>query len=385
MERHQILMAWKAKPMGERVTALAGYALLLVVTCFIIFVSPTRGNRFFSLSTPDFGHFIRDRVDYYSAIYLSIGARLLLFFPIVYVAGSSLITWRSERRSVPVLLFITVLAAVCSMLLFRNILIALPLLVLALAALAVYPNREMWHVRRLLPFMACLLIASGTLLVTIQLVKTQLTEIAMLTIILSGWGWSVWVGDVRDALALAQNGARVRRLVMACVAVIVVLGIAGTMPRLVRQEHILRDVRDVRKNANDALAWSAQNLPPNSLFAVALYSLHGIERLDLVTSKDDETKVREQYTFDGGFVYYVFEVLGRRDIRHAYLADPELLPRVLTAMRAQPNSYLFLQSALDLQLFHGSSVRQPLIGMRDTLVARFGRGPYPCEVWMMRE
>src|SRR5204863_3314711 len=116
----------------------------------------------------------------------------------------------------------------------------------------------------------------------------------------------------------------------------------STLARMKAQEQMLRNVRDVRQNANDALSWSAKHLPENAIFATTLYSLHGIEHQNLLTPKDDSTKMRAQYTFDGGFVYHVLEVLGRHDIQHAYLSDSAMLPQVLTAMRATPNAYVFL-------------------------------------------
>jgi hypothetical protein len=386
IERNGIVAEWLKRPRSEQMIAIAGYAILLAITAFIILVSPTRGNRFFTLSSPDLGHYIRDRVDYYSSVYLAVGPRLLLFFPVAYSTLSLLFLRRAAPRRPMDILLMTVLSLVATLLLFSNILIALPLLTLALAALSVYPNAEMHRARRMLPFLACILIASGALLFTIQLVKTQLTEVAMLTLIISGWGWSFWMEEVGTVRRLHTGGQARRGLTLASLAILAVSGTAMIFPRLARQERLLRQVRDVRKNSNDALTWAAEHLPQHSLFAVAQYRLHGIENMGDLTSKDDETKLREQYTFEAGFVYYVLEVLGRRDIQHAYLANPALLPRVLGAMRVEKNAYLFLQSELDLKLFHGADAGQPpLLGANDTLVAQFARGPYPSEIWMLRE
>ena len=155
-------------------------------------------------------------------------------------------------------------------------------------------------------------------------------------------------------------------------------------PRLLREERLLREVRDVRQNANDAVQWSAEDLPRGSLLAVTDYSLYGIDGPGAITSKDDETKLAEQPTFAGGFVFDALAVLGRADFPRTFLTDSVLLPRVLDGMRERPHSYILLQSKLDFDLFHGLDGREPLVSKQDSLVARFSRGPYPCEIWMLR-
>jgi hypothetical protein len=156
------------------------------------------------------------------------------------------------------------------------------------------------------------------------------------------------------------------------------------LPKIESEELMLREIRDVRSNANEAVSWAAKNLPANASFAVGVYSLHGIDGPGDLTSKSDETKLLEQYTFAGGFVYDALAVLGRNDLQRTFLADSNILPRVLDAMRGEPNSYIFLQSKPDLDLFHGVGRDQPLLIQSDSLTAKFTRGPYPCEIWMLR-
>lgn len=370
---------WTKWTGSTRWTAIGAYAVLAAVTAFIIVNSPTRDNRFLSLASSGIGEAVRARINYYSAVYLATVPRLLIFLPIVFVALREFFRRFGRGASLVDFFVLTILAAFASVLLFTNTLIAVPLLFVILVMLAIMPNEEQARARRLLPFALCLMLAMGALLFTVQLVKTQLTEVAILSVIISGWAWCVWGEELSEKMKSIQN----RRMRIAVAVVLVAceaMVIVSSIPKMKAEEHMLRDVRDVRQNANDALTWSAKNLPENSLFAVAVYALHGIEHQNLLTPKDDATKLRSQYTFDGGFVYHVLEVLGRRDIRHAYLEDTAMLPRVLAAMRREPNSYLFLQSELDLKLFHG----QPsLIQPSDTLVARFARGPYPCEVWLL--
>ncbi|MDP4200882.1 MAG: hypothetical protein Q8922_11420 [Bacteroidota bacterium] len=372
--------AWTKWTGWTRWPAFVAYSVLLVVTVFILSNSPTRGNRFLSLSAPGIGEAVRERINYYSAVYLAIAPRLLIFFPIVFIALREFVGKFGRGVSLMDFLSLSVMAVVAALLVFTNVLVAVPLLFFILMWLAIRPNPEQARARRLLPFVLCLMLAVGALLFTVQLVKTQLTEVAILSIIIGGWAWSVWVEEVAGKLKTVRN-PRARIVFASLFAVLGVFVIVAAVPKLKAEEQMLRDVRDVRQNANDALTWSAKNLPQNSLFAVCVYSLHGIEHQNLLTPKDDATKLRSQYTFDGGFVYHVLEVLGRRDIRHAYLEDSTMLPQVLAAMRQQPNSYLFLQSELDLKLFHGEP---SLITSSDSLVTQFARGPYPCEVWLLR-
>jgi hypothetical protein len=359
----------------KRTAYYMAYAMLVAVSIFVVANSPTRSNRFFTFSSPGFGEAILDRINYYGSIYCSTTVRILIFFPLVYVPLRRYQTGRIMRTMV-----LTVIAAVLAIVLFSKLILALLFFTIIMVDLAFTKSDTQEKAREFFPFFVCILLAVGALFVTIQEVKTQLTEVVILSSMIASWAWCVWGEDVKHALHSIESGTQ-RKLIIGTAVVIETFSIVSFLPRMKAQEHMLRAVRDVRQNANDALTWTAKNLPQSAVFATTLYSLHGIDHQNLLTPKDDSTKLRAQYTFDGGFVYHVLEVLGRQDIQHAYLTDSTMLPRVLTAMREMPNSYLFLQSGLDLDLFHG---HPSLIMSRDSLVATFAKGPYPCEIWLLR-
>jgi hypothetical protein len=107
--------------------------------------------------------------------------------------------------------------------------------------------------------------------------------------------------------------------------------------------------------------------------------LHGFENPGVLTATDDESKLRQQPTFDAGYVYTFLEQLGRRDIDRGFLDDASRAPEVLEAYRRVPNSFVMLQTEIDRTRL------TPLLTPRDTLVARFSRQPYPSEIWWLRE
>lgn len=167
--------------------------------------------------------------------------------------------------------------------------------------------------------------------------------------------------------------------------VLAIVFIIGIYPRLLREERLLSEVRDVRMNANDAIQWAAEHLPKESLLAVTEYNLYGFDNPNALTPKDDETKLEDQYTFAGGFVFDALNVLGRNDFRRTFLDDSILLPRVLDGMRSQQQSYVLLQSKLDFDRFHGQDGYAPLLTAQDSLIAHFSREPYSCELWLLRK
>ncbi len=390
IDRHRIGVAWQISSKTGRYVAIATYVILIALTAWVALESPTKANRFFSLSTPDVQHLIRDRIVYYNGIYLSVAARVLLFLPMVYALLRTLFRERMRMSNATKFPLVTLVSVILAVLCFQNIIISISLITFVFLAMASLPNTERERVRRLLPFLACLVIAMGALLVTIQLVKTQLTEAALLTTILSSWAWCVWTEDFLLSIQPSRAKQSFRTIVFSGVVVSVGIAAITLRPKIMREEHLLCEVRDVRQNANDAIQWSAANLPHGSLLAVTDYKLFGIKGHGELTSKDDETKLAEQPTFPGGFVFDALAVLGRTDFQRTFLADSTMLPRVLNAMRSEPCSYLLLQSKLDFDLFHGtsslheSSNRLPLLSKRDSLIARFSLEPYPCEIWMLR-
>ncbi len=385
LDRNRIIAKWKARPAIQRYSAVASYGILLGLSAWLAYVSPTRSNRFFALGSPDLAYFIRDRIQYYSTIYLSITARLVLFSPIVYIFLRGFFRERMALLNPIRLSFITVLSVVLAVLLFQNVLIALPIITFIFLLLFVRSGPERDSIQRLLPFLACLLLAFAALFVTIQLVKTQLTEAALLTAILSSWAWSLWLEDAAEAIAPYKSNTLFRRGAIVSGMLVALVLIAGIAPRAARKERLLREVRDVRHNANDAVQWAAHHLPHGSLLAVARYSLYGIDGPGALTPKPDEIKLADQYTFDGGFVFDALTDLGRHDFQRTYLSDSTLLPLVLNAMRGHANSYVLLQSQLDIDYFHGIGRAYPMLTGRDTLVAHFARGPYPAEIWELRK
>jgi hypothetical protein len=384
LERHQVRTAWAANSKLNHYAAIGAYLILLGVTVWVALVSPTKANRFFSFSTPDIQHLVRDRIEYYSAVYLSITARILLFSPMVYAFVRTMFERRIRISNAASFSLVTFLAIILAILCFQNILISIPLVTFIFVTLASVPSIERRSARRLLPFVACLAIAIGALLFTIQLVKTQLTEAALLTVILSSSAWCVWGEDFCVAIQPYRSKKAFRWIAFSGVTLIAVILAAGIWPRILREERLLREVRDVRQNANDAVRWAAINLPNGSLLAVTDYNLYGIDGPGALTSKNDETKLAEQPTFAGGFVFDALAVLGRNDFQRTFLTDSILLPRVLDAMRREPHDYILLQTKLDLDLFHGADGRKPLLFSSDSLVARFSYGPYPCEIWLLR-
>jgi hypothetical protein len=384
IDRYSIIEKWNRTSKKDRRIAIVGYMIVCLCTLWVAFASPTRANRFFPMSTPDLTYLIRDRIVYYNAIYLSMIARVLLFSPIVYAFLRVMLSKRISITKPLHFSVLSILAIILAVLVFQNIIISIALVTFIYIALATVPGSEQSKVRRLLPFVACLVIAVGALLFTIQLVKTQLTEAALLTSILSSWAWCVWGEDFYRSIQPYLSLKGFRWIAIPGASLVVILLIIGIWPRIMREERLLREVRDVRQNANDAMQWSALNLPQGSLLVVTDYSLFGIAGNGALTGKDDETKLAEQPTFPGGFVFDALSVLGRTDFPRTYLADSVLLPRVIVGMREEPHSYILLQSKLDLDLFHGTNNGLPLLSKRDSMVAQFYHGPYPSEVWLLR-
>ena len=376
LERHRIIQRWKEK---NFVAAMVGYAILLIITLWVAFVSPTKGNRFFSLTSHDLAFFVQDRIRYYSETYLSVTARVLLFFPVVYSFFRTI-----YKRAFDQFAYVSVISLVLSLLLFQSITLAIPIVIFMLLTIGTLPNSEQEKVRRLFPFLLCLAIAMVALLFTIQLVKTQLTEAALLTSIISSWAWCVWTEDLQKAiLPFRRSKIFVCGNVAGALALLVVV-VIGIRPKIVKEEQLLRDVRDVRQNANDAVQFAANSLPAGSLLAVTDYQLYGIDGPYAITGKDNETKLADQYTFAGGFVFDALGVLGRHDLQRTFLRDSLMLPRVIEAMRQYPNSFILLQSKLDIDRFHGNNGNPPILVSTDSLVARFTSGPYPCEIWKLK-
>lgn len=368
--RHDVIAAWRERSPKERFLAVALYFVLVAVTLWILFASPTRTNRFFALSDPALRAYMSDRLSYYNTVLSSPLARVLLYFPIVFSCSRALWFQALDALS-PKLAILAVLSLLASVFVLKTALVALPVLVLLMTMRAVRSRDH--SALLLLPYLATIFLAFGTLLVTIQLVKTQLTEIAFMLTLIATWGW---IETARTFVPLLRRSPNVSIVALTLVVIVV---LDGAYPRLRRQEGVLREAAAVRWNANDAVTWSARHLPLGSTLLVTTYSLHGFRGPGELTASDDESKLRQQPTLDAGYVYVFLEQLQRRDIERGFLEDASRVPHVLEAYRHVPNSFLFLQTAIDRDRL------TPLLTPRDTLVARFARPPYPSEIWWLRQ
>jgi len=369
------------------------YLLFLGVSLYVLFVSPTRSNRFFSLNSEDanLSFFIKDRLRYYSDVLLSLQGRLLLVTPIIYVAIIGLLRKnRDFELTRPGKDIFSVLGALVFSAAIAVVFISsLPALAIALLASCIIAAVTMKHERKaallMLPFAICAITILAALLITVALVKTQLTELSVTLLVIVGWAWSRVTGDLVRTLQPVLKLPRMQLLfTIAGVATAFVI-IYGFRYKIEKQERLLTDVRNVRLNSNDAIKWAAKHLPYRSVLGVAGYQLHGIGAADDLTSKDDGTKLRQQYTFLQGYIRIYLQNLGRHDISVAYLEDTTLVNEVLDSMRSEGNTYVFLQSDLDLKRFHGDGIRKPLLTMWDTMVCQFKRPPYPTEIWHVRK
>jgi hypothetical protein len=376
---------WHSMSRAKRILYIVLYALVLGVSIWILFASPTKANRFLDpevIPSEEMRRLVQDRIDYYSSILLSPAARLLLITPLVFMV-IEIITGRFGN-GLGQFAARVVLAAAFAFLFFYPLWLALILLVACLVFIGWkhrHDGRAAWLS---MPFVLCVIVIVAALLVTSMLVKTQLNELALTILVVAGWGWSrvldEGVGVVRPYMTTVP--VKVATTVGAFVLVFIVLMVAA--PKIAKYEQLLRDAQGVRNNANNALKYAAKALPRNSVLAVTGYSLHGIDNYHALTSKDDQTKLAQQYTFNQGYNYVYLNLLDRRDINVAYLEDSLVTMRVLDSMRAQGNGYLFLQTALDSVLFHGLAIPNEFIKYHDTLIKKFDEGPYPAEIWYLR-
>jgi hypothetical protein len=232
-------------------------------------------------------------------------------------------------------------------------------------------------IQLLLPFAGTVVITMVVLTITIMIVKTQLTELAIVLLVISGWGWSrVW----RDSVAMmAPMPIAYKRMLFGAVTLVVIGGALAMMPSMVRQERLLGEVRDVRNNANDAIKWSAIHLPKNATLAMPGYLLYGYRRIDDLSTADDATKVGSQYVFHGGYPYTYLSLLNRSDIQSYPLEDTLKFRSQLDSLR-EMRGFLFLQSELDHQKFDSG-----LLGKSDTLLRAFSTGGFHTEIWQLRK
>jgi hypothetical protein len=376
---------WLGMPKAKRILFIILYAIVVGVSAWILIASPTKANRFFNtsaLTSEELKFFVTDRINYYSSILLSPAARMLLITPLVFMV----IEIVTARFGNGIGQFATrlVLAAAFAFLIFYPLWLALLLLIACLMIIGWKHRHDARAAWLAMPFLICVIVIVLALVVTVTLAKTQLNELALTILVIAGWAWSRVLEECVDVVRPYMTGVPVKMATTVGVSLIVFAALMIAGPKIAKYEQLLRDARDVRSNANDAIKYAARALPRNSVFAVTAYSLHGIKSGDDLTSKDDQTKLAQQYTFNQGYNYVYLNLLKRRDINVAYLEDSTLTMRVLDSMRAQGNGFLFLQTALDSALFHGLAIPNEFLKYHDTLIRKFDAGPYPAEIWYLR-
>lgn len=381
----EFLAIWKSMTKGKRILFILLYAIVLGASLYILLASPTKSNRFFSLTeTPSdqLEFFINDRISYYSSILLSPSARILLITPLVYMV-LELVTARFGD-SIGAFATRLVVAAVFSFLFFYPLWLALLLIFICLVSIGWKHKTDARAAWLALPFALCVFVIVLALLITVMLVKTQLNELAITLLVITGWAWSRVFEQGVKAIKPLLTSIPAKVMTGFTIFIVIYGGVMIASPKIAKYEQLLRDVRDVRANANNAVKWSAKNLPRNAVLGVTSYSLHGIASADDLTSKDDQTKLMQQYTFNQGYNYVYLGLLGRKDIKLAYLEDSTIAVRALDSLRTSGSGYLFLQTALDSALFYGLTVPNDFRKKSDTLIAKFHDGPYPSEVWYLR-
>jgi hypothetical protein len=376
--------AWQKRERSQQMLALGLYCFVIATTLFVILSSPVGATRFFPLSiiADTQNHFIYDRLRYYSSIILAPFPRVLLLVPIVALTMHAILG-RLKFFSNPLLRVLLAITLAVFIVLF-----ILPWLPFAVGAIVlsllilILLKPEARSARAMLPFAIALVVISCALLLTIMMVKTQLTEFAIVLLVISGWAWSEMIGLICTAMNTLQRPKLVRNVLISCLILIVLFSGNLIYSKFAVQERILRSVQGVRLQANEAIQWAAKNLPQNATLGVCTYRLHGIANGGDLTGMDDAAKVERQYTFMEGFVFDYLRVLGRPDIHPNYFNDRNSLSASLDSLRLQPNSYLFIQSALDHQVI--SSVTG-LILPSDSLIKRSSHTTTPSEIWMLRK
>jgi hypothetical protein len=390
LRRHEILAAWKLRSSSERMFALLLYALSLGVSVWIYLASPARETRFVGMSgsSGSLMDFVFDRQEYYASIFLTVLPRLLIFAPIVYSSIRTLIAkWLTPRHTLAQSQYIALVLAV--ILLFIPIShtifgISAILVVSLILACFAGTTSERRIATLVLPFGVAAVIALTALSITLMISKTQLTEVAILLIVIGGWGWSLLIGDLCSLLTPILARPRLKELV-AGIGFVVFFGVAfAFLPKFGKQERLLRDVRDVRANVNDAIKWSAKYLPRNATLIVPDYGIYGISNSNVLNRGDDASKIEAQYVFHNGYVFIYLGVLSRPDIQHVYLEDSLTMAKQLDSVRTLPDGYLLIQSSRDYTRFHNTSTTPSLLTSRDSLMQQFTAGGFHSEIWRLR-
>jgi hypothetical protein len=217
-----------------------------------------------------------------------------------------------------------------------------------------------------------------------MLVKTQLAEFSFLVSVICAAGTALLFSSVWDALK-AYSKTSVRYAVVASTAIAAIVLLISVLPKLQAKEKLLLDVRTSRIHANKAIKWIGANVPPDATVAVTGPSIFGISNEDQITSADDEYKAYAQHSFPQGFVRAYLHSLGRTDTHLAYLEDSTIAEQVLDSCRSVGNHFLFLQTEMDVDRFHGTIDGQYLLHQADSLCIRYEDGGFPSEVWKLKQ
>ncbi len=381
LKRKEFFPKWKLYSSSIKAIWIGCYLCFLAVSLQLFFISQAKQNRFFnlgSISSDQLQFFVADRIRYYTEVLTSIPLALYLFISCIGLIISSS-TFQSSK--IKIILFVILTGIVWAV--YKPLLI-----VLFLSVFIVLPfigdNRNK-RLSALSLFGVIASVNAAVLLITVMLVKTQLAELSFLLSILGASGASIVLSQTSDYLSRSRSS--VLRYSIIGIGVVAGCGLLVILlPKLRAKEQLLRDVRTTRFNANNAIQWAARSLPQNATLAVTAPSLYGIGSADNLTSMEDEYKLYAQYTFLQGFVFSYLDVLGRNDVRLAYLEDSVMLPRVLDSCRSVGGHYLFLQTNLDVDRFHRSIDHRTILNKRDSLLATFSTDGNKggSELWLLR-
>jgi len=378
----EIKTAWGHSSFLNKISASLFYLVFLAISLKIYFASPTRSNRFFDIGTLSHDQlmfFVNDRLRYYGETLLNPLARVFLITPLIYSLLGSFI--RNNNTLVKAILLFIISAIISFFLIKSLILFAVILLVVSI--INIFQKSDKKKYLLILPFVLSAIIILAVLLITVMLVKTQLTELSFVLLVIAGVYWADILKEIFIVAKPHLAKKNVRYIVIAAFTFICLGSIYAVLPQLKTKEKLLRDVRDVRNNANDAIKWMGANLPMHSSVVETTPGFYGISNADEMTSKDDEYKLYAQYTFLQGYVRSYFHALNRGDMYLGFLEDSVKLSQILDSCRASGNYYLFLQTGLDADRFHGLIYGKKQLSDRDSLLAKFSKGPFPSEVWKL--
>jgi hypothetical protein len=380
----EIKKGWIQSSTRYKILAFILYCIFLAISLKIYFASPTRSNRFFnvgSLSHDQLMFVINDRLRYYAESLLNPLARILLITPLIY---SILRRFTKKNNSLLKIISLSLLSIIIAFFLIKSLIILVVILLLV-SGISIFLNKENLRYRLILPLVISAIIILAVLLITVMLVKTQLTELSFVLLVIAGLYWSEMAAEIAEFAKPYLVKKKMRYMVIGMIILVCLGSLYAAFPQLKAKEKLLSDVRDVRNNANNSIRWMAKNLPPHSMILLSGSNLYGIGEADEMTSKADEYKLYAQYTFLLGYVRSYFHALKREDIAIGYLIDSTKLSLVLDSARSQGNNFLFLQTGLDADRFHGLIAGKNQLHVDDSLLAKFSNGPFPSEIWELRK